>query len=73
MLTGNWFGSLENMICCEKELNINFVIALKFNRKVALLLEDKQNKKYISIQTLQLGKQTVEVWVQRIRFSAVAC
>jgi hypothetical protein len=59
-----WYSSNENMNCCKKELNNDFIMALKSNRKVALSLENKQNKEYISIETLQLGQQTVEVWFE---------
>jgi IS4 transposase len=52
----------------QKELNNDFIMALKSNRKVALSLENKQNKEYISIETLQLGQQTVEVWFEELDF-----
>jgi len=38
-------------------------MALKSNRKVALSSQDKQNKAYISVETLQPGQQTVEIWL----------
>ncbi|VAW10285.1 hypothetical protein MNBD_BACTEROID03-582 [hydrothermal vent metagenome] len=62
VLADSWFSSVENMICCKKTLKNDFIIALKNNRRVALSLEDKQNKTYVSIETLQPGQQTVEVW-----------
>ncbi|PWA07632.1 hypothetical protein [Flavobacterium laiguense] len=73
VLADSWYSSAENMNCCKKELNSGFIIALKSNRKVALSLEDKENKAYISIETLQSGQQTVEVWFEELDFSAVAC
>jgi len=56
------------MIYCKTELKNNFIIALKSNRKVALSLEDKQNKKYVSIKTLQLVQLTVGVWFEKLDF-----
>jgi len=68
VLTDSWFSSLKNMVCCKKELKTNFIMALKRNRKVALSFEDKQNNKYVSIETLQPGQQTVEVWFKELDF-----
>ena len=68
VLADSWFCSVENMICCKEELKNDFIIALKSNRKVALSLEDKQNKKYINIETLQSGQQTVEIWLEQLDF-----
>ena len=68
VLADSWFSSAENMNCCKKTLKNDFIIALKNNRKVALSLEDKHNKKYVSIKTLQPGQQTVEVWFEKLDF-----
>ncbi len=68
VLADSWFSSTKNMDCCKKELKTDFIMALKSNRKVALSLEDKENKKYISIETLQPGQQTVEVWLEKLDF-----
>lgn len=43
-------------------------MALKSNRKVALSKENKEDKKYISIETLQPGQQTVEIWLEELDF-----
>lgn len=56
------------MICCKTQLKQDFIIALKSNRKVALSLKDKQNKKYISIEILQPGQQIVEIWLEKLDF-----
>ena len=56
------------MMCAKKELRTDFVMALKSNRKAALSLEDKQNKTYIGIETLQPGQQTVEIWFEGLDF-----
>ncbi|TRW88619.1 transposase, partial [Flavobacterium sp. GT3R68] len=68
VLADSWYSSIENMICCKKELKRDFIMALKSNRNIALSLEDKENKKYISIETLQPGQQTVEIWLEELDF-----
>lgn len=68
VLADSWYSSAENMICCKEELNNHFIMALKSNRKVALSREDKENKEYISIETLQPGQQTVEIWLKELDF-----
>ncbi len=68
VLSDSWFSSIENMICCKEELKQDFIMVLKSNRKVALSQQDKADKKYISIETLQPGQQTVEVWFEELDF-----
>jgi hypothetical protein len=68
VLADSWYSSVENMICCKEELKRDFIMALKSNRKVALSKEDKENKEYISIETLQPGQQTVEIWLEELDF-----
>jgi hypothetical protein len=68
VLADNWYSSAENMICCKEELKRDFIMALKSNRKVALSKEHKEKKEYISIETLQPGQQTVEIWLKELDF-----
>lgn len=69
VLADSWYSSAANMICCKKVLNRHFIMALKSNRKVALSKENKDNKQqYISIETLQPGQQTVEIWLKELDF-----
>lgn len=68
VLADSWFSSIENMLCCKEDLKTGFIMALKSNRKVALSLDDKNNKKYVSIETLQPGQQTVEIWFEELDF-----
>lgn len=63
-----WFSSVENMKLVKEVLKSNFVMALKSNRKVALSFADKQAKKYVSIESLQPGQQTVEIWLEELDF-----
>jgi hypothetical protein len=64
----SWYSSVENMLLVKKVLKVNFAMALKSNRKVALSLADKQAKKYVSIESLQPGQQTVEIWLEELDF-----
>ena len=68
VLADSWFSSVENMQVLKGELNANFIFALKSNRKVASSNQDKQNKLYINIESLQPGQQTVEVWLEELDF-----
>ena len=68
VLADSWFSSVENMQVIKGELNLNFIFALKSNRKVALSKADKGNKSYINIESLQPGRQTVEVWLEELDF-----
>lgn len=68
VLADNWFSSIKNMQCCKTELKQDFMMALKSNRKVALSFEDKNNKQYVRIESLQPGQQTVEIWLKELDF-----
>jgi hypothetical protein len=68
VLADSWFSSVENMQVLKGELNLNFIFALKSNRKVALSKEKKLTKEYINIESLQPGQQTVEVWLEELDF-----
>ena len=68
VLADSWFSSVENMQAVKGELKLNFIFALKCNRKVALSKENKQDKAYINIESLQPGQQTVEIWLEELDF-----
>lgn len=68
VLADSWFSSVENMQAIKGELRLNFIFALKSNRKVALSKADKENKTFINIESLQPGQQTVEVWLEELDF-----
>jgi hypothetical protein len=68
VLADSWYSSAENMICCKEELNNHFIMALKSNRKVALSKENKGNMEYMSIETLHLGQETVEIALKKLDF-----
>jgi hypothetical protein len=68
VITDSWYASAENMETVRLGLNTHFIMALKSNRKVALSKADKQSKQYISIESLQPGQRTVEVWLEELDF-----
>lgn len=68
VLADSWYSSADNMQTVKGELNLDFIFALKSNRKVALSKADKLNKAYINIESLQPGQQTVEVWLEELDF-----
>jgi hypothetical protein len=68
VVADSWYSSEDNFRMLHEKMKINFVIALKSNRKVALSKEDKELNKYVSIESLQLGQQAVEVWLKELDF-----
>jgi len=54
VLNDVWFASAENMNFVKKELQKEFVMPIKTNRKVALSPSDKQSKRYHKVDTLSL-------------------
>ena len=67
VLADSWYSSFENMRMLNGK-GLNFIMALKSNRKIALTRQDKQLNQYIGIESLQLGQQTVEVWLEDLDF-----
>jgi hypothetical protein len=52
VLNDVWFASAENMRFIMQDLQKDFVMPLKANRKVALSLDDKRQGKYVRVDTL---------------------
>jgi DDE superfamily endonuclease len=52
VLNDVWFASAENMRFITQDLQKDFVMPLKANRKVALSLDDKRQGKYVRVDTL---------------------
>ena len=67
VMADSWYASLENMRLI-RSLDVQFIMALKSNRKVALSLKAKKAKAYISIELLQPGRQAMEVWLEELDF-----
>ncbi|MCP5500974.1 MAG: transposase [Leptospiraceae bacterium] len=68
-LTDSWFSSTENMMFFKVDLQKDFIMGLKSNRLVAMSLQDKKEKRYIPIDSIELEKGSVkEVFLEGVRF-----
>jgi len=68
VLSDSWYSSVDNMRWCKERCRVNFVMALKENRNVALSLQDKEQGHYTSIRSLGLGGGAVSVYVEQLDF-----
>lgn len=59
VLNDVWFASADNMMFVKHELERDFVMPLKTNRKVALSLADKKQGRYARVDTLEIEPDTV--------------
>src|SRR5215813_98537 len=67
-----WFASAENMVFIKRAQHRDFVCPLKTNRKVALSLADKQQGRYLRVDTLGLEEHTPrEVYLEGVYFPLV--
>jgi hypothetical protein len=67
-----WFASAENMVFLKQQLHRDFICPLKTNRKVALSKADKQQGRYVRVDTLELQAQaTREVYLEGVDFPLV--
>jgi hypothetical protein len=69
VLSDSWFASSENMKTIKEELNKDFIMAIKSNRKVALTVEDKQAGKYQAIESVAQENEAIQVWVEQLDFA----
>jgi len=67
ILTNSWFSSTTNMKHIVAN-SLNFIVALKSNRLVALSEQDKQEGKSINIKSLDLEQISTKVWLKGIDF-----
>ena len=69
VLNDIWFSSAENMKFVKTELKRDFIMAIKQNRNVALSKKDKQQGKYVKIESLTLEPNTTsEVYFEQVDF-----
>jgi IS4 transposase len=69
VLNDVWYASSENMSYIKRELEKEFIMPLKSNRKVALSLEEKKRGNYEQVGSLELEPGTVrEVYVEQVEF-----
>lgn len=59
VLNDVWFASAENMLFIKHELQRDFVMPLKSNRKVALSPDDKKQGRYVRVDSLEIAADTV--------------
>lgn len=59
VLNDVWYASAENMRFVKGELDKEFIMPLKANRKVALSKEDKAQGRYQSVETLEMEESAV--------------
>ena len=69
VLNDVWYASSENMRYIKQDLEKEFIMPLKTNRKVALSLEAKQRGEYEQVGSVELEPGTVrEVYVEQVEF-----
>ena len=69
VLNDVWYASVENMRFVKEELEKDFIMPLKSNRKVALSEADKKAGKYQTVEALVLEEEAVcEVYLEGVPF-----
>jgi len=69
VLNDVWFASSENMKFIKHQLEKDFVMPLKENRKLALSLAHKQLGQYVTVTTLELAAgTTLQIWLEEVDF-----
>jgi hypothetical protein len=67
VLNDVWYASSENMIHVKQNLEKEFIMPIKTNRKVALSLERKKHGEYEQVASVELELGTVvEVYVEQV-------
>jgi DDE superfamily endonuclease len=67
-----WFASAETMVFIKHKQRRDFICPLKTNRKVALSQADKQQGRYVRVDTLELEAQaTREIYLEGVDFPLV--
>jgi hypothetical protein len=69
VLNDVWFASSENMKFVKHQLDKEFVMPLKENRKVAVSGEEKKSGQYAAVSTLALAASTTrQIWLEEVDF-----
>jgi hypothetical protein len=67
-----WFASADTMVFIKQQQHRDFICPLKTNRKVALSKGDKQQGRYLRVDTLELeAHATREVYLEGVDFPLV--
>ncbi len=69
VLNDVWYASAENMMFVKRTLQKEFIMPIKTNRKVALSLTDKQQGRYVQVETLALeANVTATIYLEGVDF-----
>lgn len=69
VLNDVWFASTDNMKFVKNELERDFIMPLKTNRKVAFTLEDKKQGRYERVDELDIEPDTVmTIYLEGVAF-----
>jgi DDE family transposase len=69
VLSDSWYAAADNFKYIKQELQKEFVIPLKSNRKVALSEEEKKHGQYQALSTLDLPEgATRQIWLEGVDF-----
>ncbi len=69
VLNDVWFASSENMKFVKHQLDKEFVMPLKENRKVALSGDEKKRGQYKAVSTLEMEAETTQqIWLEEVDF-----
>jgi DDE superfamily endonuclease len=64
-----WFASAETLVFLKRKQRRDFICPLKTNRQVALSLADKQQGRYVRVDTLELEAQARrEIYLEGVDF-----
>lgn len=70
VLNDVWFASAKNMMFVKHELERDFIMPLKTNRKVALSLDDKKQGRYVRVDSLELEADTIlTIYLESVDFA----
>lgn len=69
VLNDVWYASADNMMFVKHELEVDFIMPLKANRKVVLSLHDKRQGRYVGVDSLPLEAGVVQmVYLEGVDF-----
>jgi Transposase DDE domain len=72
VLFDGWFASADTMVFIKQQQDRDFICPLKTKRKVALSQADKQQGRYVRVDTLELEAQaTQEIYLEGVDFPLV--
>ena len=73
VLADSWFSCSDNMKFITQQCGLDFIMAIKENRKVALSLQDKEEGKWLSIKNIAPEGCVRTVYVEQLEFPILIC